>query len=686
MSAMGFAIIIFIVVFAIVIVGAVVFLRFYRAKGPLKVDRSLSVPGGETKKSPREPKQQSSGDAQRSLSTRRLNIFSAVVAAVLGVLGIKAWSLQVIGGSEYASEAEGNMTAKVSVPANRGRILDRKGRELVTNRASRTVVCDSSVIDNRKVVQRLSLVLGLPKAAIRARLMDETSGAQSDRIVATDVSMRAVSYIEENPTVFPGVSVETRTLRYYPYGALACHMLGYSGTISEEELAAETEGIVYESGDIVGKTGVEAAYERVLQGTRGERTYRVNSNGDPIAIIDEIEANPGNDIKITIDLDVQQAADAALQEAFINAQDRGKKNAKRGSIVVLDIKTGGVIASASAPTFNPNDFVGGISNDLWTSLNSEESGYPMTNRTLAGQYPAASTYKAFTGLAGLTYNLVDNKIKYDCKGTWTGMGDRYPKKCWLLTGHGELDIYYAIAHSCDVYFYEIASSLWSIRESQPDALQEYLRSWGFGSVTGIDIGGEGEGRVPDEEWKVAYFWETPEDAQWVPGDLANMIIGQGDVLVTPMQMAVGYSGIASGTMFAPHLLYQVLNRDGQVVIPETVTPSAFTPQFTDENIKIIRDALRLVVTEGGATSVFEGFPINMAGKSGTGETGSEERDDYAWFIAYGPIEDPQYCCVCVIEQGGGGTAIAGPPVRRVMASVFGVDEDGIVYAEDTGER
>lgn len=685
MSAMVFAIIVFVVVFSIVIVAVLAFFKFYTRKGSLKIDRSLATPGGDHRR-PREARHETSGDAQRSLSTRRLNIFSVVVAAVLGVLGFKAWSLQVIGGSEYSAEAEGNMTAAVSIPANRGRILDRKGRELAINRASRTVVCKSSVIDNRRVVRRLSLVLGIPMAAIRARLMDESSGAQSDRVVATDVSMRAISYIEENPTVFPGVSVETRTMRYYPYGMLACHMIGYTGVISEEELSSQNEGENYEPGDIVGKAGAEAAYEDVLQGTKGARTFRVNSNGDPVALISDVDSDSGNDVMLTLDLDIQQVAEAALNEAFLSAQDRGKKNAKRGALIVLDVKTGGTIASVSAPAYNPNDFIGGISNELWTTLNSEESGYPMTNRVLAGQYPAASTYKAFTGLAGLTYDLVDDKIKYDCQGTWTGMGDRYPKKCWLLTGHGELDIYYAIAHSCDVYFYEIASSLWDIRREKPDALQDYLRSWGFGSATGIDVGGEGKGRVPDEEWKKEYFWETPEDAQWVPGDLANMIIGQGDVLVTPIQMTVAYAGIASGRMLAPHLLYQVLNKDGQVVIPERVKPSAFRPEFTEQDIETIRKALRLVITEGGATSVFEGFPVNMAGKSGTGETGSEERDDYAWFIAYGPVEDPQYCCACVIEQGGGGTAIAGPPVRRVMAKVFGVDEETTVYADETGER
>ena len=194
------------------------------------------------------------------------------------------------------------------------------------------------------------------------------------------------------------------------------------------------------------------------------------------------------------------------------------------------------------------------------------------------------------------------------------------------------------------------------------------------------------GRVPDAEWKAKYFWETPEDAQWVPGDLANIVIGQGDVLVTPLQMVTAYAGIATGKMHKPHLLYQVLNKDGQVVISENAEDSSFKPEASDKNLQIIRDALNIAATEGGASSVFSGFPYNMAAKSGTGETGSSERDDYAWFCAYGPVEDPKYACACVIEQGGGGTAIAGPPVRTLMAQLLGAEDDTVVSVAETGER
>ncbi len=688
MDAIGFAIIIFVIVFAVALIAFFVVQNLMSNRGGLKVDRSFELSSNVSKENKTQDhrKRVPKHETARPQSSRRINIFGGAVIGVLGVLAAKVWSLQVLGGSNYSDEAQSNMTATASVAAKRGRILDRNGNEMIVNRGSRTVIGDSTVVDNTKVVHRLSLVLGIPKQAIRARLMDETSGTQGDRTVASDVSMRAISFIVENPTIFPGVSVETKTTRYYPYGTVGAHVLGYTGTISEEELESQAEGSSYESGDVVGKAGAEGAFERLLQGTKGTKTYKVNSNGDSLGVISEVDADDGNDVELTIDLGAQQTAEQALQDAFARAQDSGHTNGTRGAIVAMDVNTGGIIAMASAPTYDPNSFTGGISTDLWDSLNSEESGYPMTNRVIAGQYPAASTYKAFTGLAGLTYGLVDDKVQYDCQGTWTGMGSQYPKKCWLLSGHGYLDIYRAIADSCDVYFYEVAKSFYELNDTNPDALQDYLRTWGFGSVTGIDISGETEGRVPDAKWKKSYFWETPEDAQWMPGDLANMIIGQGDVLVTPLQMCTAYAGIASGKMHKPHVLYQVLNRDGQVVISEKVEDSNYNPQVSEQNLKIMREALHMVVTDGGASSVFSGFPYEIAAKSGTGETGSSERDDYAWFCAYGPYENPKYACACVVEQGGGGSAIAGPPVRTLMAKLLGVEEEGTVSVAETGER
>ncbi len=682
MTTTTLVIIIAAVAVAIAVV-AIVMVR--RSKGPLKVDRVLDKNVDQIKNPPKHQKEKvSADDTNRSITKGRTNIFGGIAVVILGVLAVRAWSMQVLEGSKYSSEAESNMTSNVSIQARRGRLLDRKGRELVTNRASRTVVGKADLANEPKVVRRLSLVLGIPDRAIRARLMDTNAGTQSDRTIASDVSMRAISFIKENPTVFPGVSVETKTTRSYTYGTVGAHVLGYTGVISQEELQNQAQGSNYESGDVVGKAGAEAAFENLLQGTKGTKSYKVDSQGNVLGVVGEIDPDDGNDVELTIDLDVQQAAETALADALATSRRSGHTEANCGAIVAIDVKTGGIVAMASAPSFNPNDFVGGISAEMWDSMNSDDSGYPMTNRAISGQYPAASTYKAFTGLAGLSYGLIDANTSYACGGTWTGFGSDYPKKCWNLNGHGYENIYRAIADSCDIYFYDVAKDFYNTDDAHPDALQNYLRSWGFGSNTGIDISGELPGRVPDAAWKKERYGDT-QDGIWVPGDLANMVIGQGDVLVSPIQMAVGYAGLATGKLLKPHVLYQVLNSNGQVVIPETVTNSDFAPEFTEQNIQIIRDALRLVVTNGGATSVFSGFPVAVAAKSGTGEAGGN-RDDYAWFCAYAPFDDPQYAVSCVLERGGGGTSMAGPPVRKVLAQLMGVSGDTATSVADTGDR
>ena len=688
MNANVFAIIIFIVVFVVAILVYVAVRNYLSSREVPKVEQSFKLTDvpKESKGSHQKTRVPEHETVQKPQTEKRINVLGGSAAAVLGVLAAKVFSLQVINGSEYSEEAEDNMTSDVSVAANRGRILDCNGEELAINRGSRTVIGDSTVEDNTKVVHRLSLVLGIPQQAVRSRLMDETSGLSEERTIASDVSMRAISYISENPTLFPGVSVETKTTRYYPNGSVAAHVLGYTGTISEDELEEDADGTDYESGDVVGKTGIEGAYETLLQGTKGTKTYKVNSSGETLGLLSEIESDDGNDIELTIDLDIQKAAEEALEDAMSNARSSGYSNAYCGAIIAMDVTTGGILAMASAPSYDPNDFTGGISNDQWEELTDEDSGYPMSNRAIAGQYPAASTYKAFTGLAGLEYGLVDTSTTYYCSGTWTGMGEDYPKNCWEENGHGARNIYTAIADSCDVYFYEIAKSFYEMEDTDPDALQEYLRSWGFGSAMGIDISGELSGRVPDAEWKEEYYWETPEDAQWLPGDLANMIIGQGDVLVTPLQMVTAYAGIANGKLHVPHLLRRVLNKDGQEVISETVQESEFEPNVSEENLQIMRDALHEVTTSGGASSVFADFPYEVAAKSGTGETGSSTRDDYAWFCAYAPFDDPKYAVSCLIEEGGGGTSIAGPAVRELLAALLGVEDDEDVSVTETGER
>ncbi len=610
------------------------------------------------------------GTTDESIRTRFLAM-GAIVVAVIGTLLVKLWSMQILSSDTYSMLAEENRTTTFTTRAVRGRILDRNGVELVGNRATLAVVATSDVANDRNVVHRLSNVLGIPRAAIKQRIQDTSEGAQADRLVADDVPMRAAAFISEHPTAFAGVTIEARSTRTYPNGSLAAHVLGYTGTISEDELETlkTADGNSYESGDVVGKSGAEAAFESVLQGIRGTRTVEVDAQGTVQSLVEEIESRKGNDVMLALDLDAQRVAEQALLAAFEQAKVFGFVKANAGSIVAIDLEDGGVVAMASYPTFDPNQFIGGISSELWDLLNSAASGYPLTNRAISGVYPAASTFKAFSGMAGLKYGYADAKTQWTCEGIWYGFGEQWPKKCWLESGHGTLGIIDAYPNSCDVVFYEIAKAFYENIEKQPNVLQEDLMSWGFGSKTGIELSGEAAGRIPTAAWKAEYNKDTPESAMWLPGDMANLIIGQGDILITPLQNAVCYSGIALGECLKPHILKSVLSESGEPVI--SAKREVFrTPQFEAKNIDLVRQGVHKVTS---SYEQFADFSVDTAGKTGTGEVTG--KDDLGWYVGYGPFDKPKYLVSCCVEQCGGGASICMPAVRKVLASLFDV-EDG----------
>ncbi len=679
MSALTFAIVVgigvFIVLIALVfLINRIVVSRITHKSSVVKRSAEMPLIGDSGGKSQMVKHRKGATTHRTDASRGRSFIFASAIAGLFGVLLAKLWSLQILNGSYYKNLAEKNFTVATSTVAARGRILDRNGKELVKNRASLTLVGSADLADDRNLVHRLSLLTGIPKTAIRARLLDESAGAQADRVIASDISMRAIAFLSEHPTFFSGVTVEPRTVRTYPYGTTAAHVLGYTGTISESQLAAESNGISYESTDIVGKSGIEAAYESLLQGTHGTKTYKVDSSGAREALLDEIPATPGSDIVLTIDIEVQKAAEQALAQAFLSCARSGYTKASAGAVVAIDVTTGEVLVMASAPTFDPSQFIGGISTDLWSELTEKGSGYPLNNRAIAGLYPAASTFKAFTGLAGLHYDIIDSDTVEYCSGIWTGFGTKYAQKCWLETGHGAVNLREAIKVSCDVFFYNVAKGFYDRRGEGETILQDYLKTWGFGNQTGIDIAGEAAGRVPTPAWKLSYYWDAPETGQWYPGDMSNLIIGQGDVLVTPLQEAVAFGGIATGTNFVPRLLKEVHNSQGGIPISFQTKLSATQPKYTGENLAIMRGDLR---NANYYSDAFQNTTLKAAGKSGTGETGDSTKDDYGWYTGYAPYDNPKYCVTCCIEQAGGGTAFCGPVVRYVLCKLLGINEEKI---------
>ena len=596
-----------------------------------------------------------------------------LAAGVFAALTAKLFGLQVIDAASYSEEANANQYTTVATPAPRGIIYDRNGIAMVSNRQVQTVLADADVAKNSDVLLRLSSLLGIPYEVVRARIQDSSSGAQSQRVVASDVKLRDIAFISEHRDAFPGITTQIRTTRTYPYGALAAHALGYTGTASSSDLENAAEGRDIQSGDAVGKSGIEQTYDSLLAGDHGQRVLVTNASGVVQQVVSETSPSKGNDVYLTIDAKVQHTADRLLAEAVHNGTGTA------ASCVCIDVETGGIIAMASYPTYEPEHFIGGISQDAWDAYQTEESHYPLMNRTIAGTYPAASCFKAFTGLAGLTYGFADKSKTWNCEGSWTGFGSEYAQSCWQKSGHGTLGLREGIVVSCDVVFYEIAKSFYEARASiGEEAMQDFVKEFGYSAATNVDLSGESSGRIPTPAWKKEYFKDVPEEAQWLPGDYSNMVIGQGYVLVTPIQVARAYAAVATGKLLRPHLLKEARNSLGDTVLSfDTVEDSK--PDVTEANLEIIRDALHGVATENsGVYSALGSYEWSAAAKTGTAEVAGKE--DMAWFSMYAPYDNPRYAlCVCVEEGGSGGT-VGAPVAAQIMDAA--IKSEAGEYEED----
>jgi penicillin-binding protein 2 len=604
----------------------------------------------------------------RELLKGRFAVLGLVVLVALGALAVRLWSMQVLSGSQYAAAAENNRTREVSLPAARGRILDVKGRSLVTNRPVMTVTAQSSISLDTTLVARLSAAINVSVPDIQTKLASYKQERLAPRTLRTDVPLATAAYLIEHAADFPGVSVDEAAVREYPYGSLAAHVLGYTGEISEAQLASTSTTLPDAGlGDIVGKTGIEAYYDKVLQGEKGFRRFEVDNQGRIRSILAEGAPRAGKDVRLTIDKDVQAVAEKALADAIAEAHRQGFTHARAGAAVVLDVQTGAVVAMASVPTYDPTIFLGGISAADWQRLNDRASEYPLNNRAIMAAYAPASTIKAITAMAGLEAGVITPGTTFNCTGRWKGFGNQWAKWCWLHTGHGNLSLVGAVEKSCDSYFYNVGKLLY---QAPGEKLQAFERSMGLGSRLGIDLPGEVAGRVPDAAWKKAFNANYPEYQQWVPGDTVNMAIGQGDLLVTPLQLASAYATLGNGgVVVRPHVLDAVLGIDGKPSLEASVTVVS-TPTVSASHLATLRTALVGVTTVGTGRGAFVGFPIRVAGKTGTAQVNG--KDDTAVFACYAPASAPRYAIAVFIEQGGHGGSVAAPAARQIMSKLFKV--------------
>jgi penicillin-binding protein 2 len=600
----------------------------------------------------------------------------AVRVAVLGGIALLAfafiffrlWYLQVLSGDTYRAEANDNRVRAIKVRAPRGEIVDREGRVLVENRVALAVKVSPKQLPadpaaRRGVYRRLGEVLGMRPGGIERRVEKQLRELPyATATVKQDVDQNIVAYLMEHRSDFPGVEPERVFVRQYPQGETGAHLFGYTGEVSQKELDGSYSDV--EPGDLVGKGGIEAQYDRFLRGRNGATRVQVDAlgtvRGEPLA------ARPpeqGRQLRLALDLDVQQAGQAALA-------------GRPGGFVAMDIRTGEVAALGSGPSFDPNFFSKPFSQAAFDRLNSEEAGKPLFNRAIQGGYPAGSTFKLVTAAAALEGGLItpDDVI---VDGGSVQIGDIEFINAGKVP-HGPVALRQALSVSSDVYFYLLGQKA----DTTGDGLliQRWARKLGLGHETGIDLPGEVVGRVPTPEWRNDWYERELTDRPWSVGDNVNLSVGQGDLLANPLQMAVAYATIANGgKVVTPRLGLRIEDSTGRP-LQELAAPAAHRVDIAPEHREAILEGLRSAANDPGGTStpVFETFPVEIAGKTGTAETTSGI--DQSWYVALAPYPNPRYVVATTIEGGGFGAESAAPAVRQILTALLDVEDDGEILA------
>ena len=579
----------------------------------------------------------------------RLQFLSVVIVLIIAVLIGRAGYLQVYDGELYARLAEGNRIRIIPAEAARGTFYDRNGELLVTNRPGFAVsLLPLTEPVSPEVIARVSKLIHVPIAEIQQKI-DTHVGFDPIRI-KTDVLPDIVTLIEEQKDDYPGVVIEVLPIRDYIYGEYAAHVFGYVSEINEEELERrKNEG--YKSGYIIGKFGLERIYDKEVRGVNGGDQVEVDVSGRPVQLLGRQSPVPGNDLVLTIDKHLQEAAEQAVdaQLAIVHAN--------AAAAVVMNPQTGEVLAMVSRPAFNPNLFAGGISTVNWNMLNNNPY-HPMDNKAITGEYPPGSTFKIVTGTAALAEHKVTAQEKiFDSGRHWI-----IPKTNAGGEALGWIDFEQAMAHSDNVYFYEMGNRL------GVDTLERYARLFGLGTRTGIDLPYEAEGLVPNRKYKADNY----EDGEWYLSETFDAAIGQGFNLVTPLQAAMVVSEIAAnGQRYRPHLVQRIVDVNGNTV--REIKPELLSTLEVDPSvIHHVQEGLHSVTKLGTGTALFAGFPVDIAGKTGTAE--NSQGRDHSWFVAYGPYKNPNVVVAVIVEQGGFGSVAAGPIARRILEAAFGLDK------------
>ena len=599
-------------------------------------------------------------DGALDVLKKRLLGAVVVVLVFFAIIVLRLWSLQITNGKEYENRAYSNRVRVRQAIAPRGHILDRNGREIVTNRPSFNVVLiQEDSHDVSDVLNRLAPVLDVDVSQLWKKIREASGTPKYLPIrLKEDIDWKTLAYLENHNQEFSGVRTEVQPVRVYHYGDFAANTLGYLGSISKKELA-KVDREIYRGGDLIGKRGLERLRESDLRGEKGHNYSEVNARGFEQQLLKSIEPLPGREITLTLDTELQQIA-----ESYMEAGE------KAGAVVAMEVNSGRLLTVVSAPSIHIEDFVGGISYKNWQAL-LDNPKHPLLNKVIQGIYPPGSTYKMVTALAGLAKGAIDENTVFYCPGFYRFGNRTY--RCWKHSGHGPVNLEKAISQSCDVYFYQVGQRV------GVDALAEFAQMLGLGKKTGVEMEHEKSGLTPTKEWKL-----QNRKQKWQEGETLSIAIGQGFNLVTPLQMCLLTATLANGGLvYRPQLVEKVVDPEGNVV--ESFKPDLMRRvEGFDRYFRLIRAGMEEVVhgKRGTARRVaIEG--LRIGGKTGTAQVVKlaqyrhlKEEDipykfrDHAWFTCFAPAENPEIAVTVLVEHGLHGSSGAGPIAKAIMKEYF----------------
>src|SRR3954467_1396834 len=602
----------------------------------------------------------------------RIAIIGGAALVMFGIVFFRLWYMQVLSGDRYLAEANNNRVREINVEAPRGKIVDRNGRLLVGNRTGYEVQISpdkfpKDAVEQQRVYTRLAHLLGMRRKTIERDVQKQFKVLPfSAATVKQDVPQPVLAYVLENNDRFPGVQVEQVALRLYPEHDVGAHLFGTVGQITKDELKDKRYRGV-KQGDRVGQSGIEYSYDRYLRGVDGATRLQVDARGTLRGELAVKNPKPVQQLRLGVDLDVEKTAQQAMGGA-------------KGGFVVMDVDTGEVRALGSSPSFDPNIFSKVIKESDYKRLSDPNQGAPLSNRAIQGLYPTGSTFKLITATAALEGGVITPDTPLNDPGSFHIGGITFKNAGGAV--NGVLSLRKALQVSSDVFFYQLGAQMNG--KGDGHLIQRWASRLGLGHKTGIDLPAETAGLIPSPEWRNRLFKKHLTDRPWSVGDNVNLAVGQGDVQVDPLQLATAYAAIANGGyVVKQHLGERVEDATGRV-IQEFRTPPRKHLSIDAGIRQAILEGLRMAAGSPGGTSynVFKGFPIPVAGKTGTAQKGAG-RADQSWYVGLAPYPNPKYVVVATFESGGFGADTAAPAVRKIMATLFNVRDKAQAPANKT---